>query len=80
MASLLKLLQVTVWILKVMVDTGITNREIAIVIEYKATRSVILLINEKSSGVFIEMLSRKPKSIPPVVVSKALSLSLTIVS
>jgi hypothetical protein len=51
-----------------------TKREIAIVIEYKATRSVILLINEKLSGLFIEMFRRNPKSIPPVVVSSALFL------
>lgn len=50
--------------------------EIAIVIEYNASRSVILLINEKLSGLFIEMSSRKPKSIPPVVVSSALSLTM----
>ncbi len=49
-----------------------TKRETAIVIEYNATRSIILLINEKFDGGFIEMLSRKPKSIPPVVVSNAL--------
>src|ERR687891_2635728 len=53
-----------------------TKREIAIVIEYNATRSVILLINEKLSGLFIEIFKRNPKSIPPVVVSSALSLTM----
>jgi hypothetical protein len=43
------------------------------VIEYKATRSVILLIEEKPSGAFIEISSRNPKSVPPVVVRSALS-------
>jgi hypothetical protein len=38
-----------------------TKREIAIVIEYNATKSVILLIVEKLSGGFIEISSRNPK-------------------
>ena len=42
-------------------------------IEYKTTSSVILLIEEKPSVTFIEISSRNPKSIPPVLVSSELS-------
>jgi hypothetical protein len=54
-----------------------TNSKIAIVIEYNATSSVILLINKNfRECLFIEMVGRNPKSIPPVLVSRALFLTI----
>jgi len=50
-----------------------TKREIAIVIEYNSIRSVILLVNEKFSGVFIEIFSYRSTSISrgPMSISNA---------
>jgi len=50
-----------------------TNNEAATVMEYRATRRVILSINTKFSGTVMAIFNRNPKRIPEKVLSSALS-------
>lgn len=56
--------------------TGMTNSDIAIVIDVMATSNVTLFTSGNSSGWFMEISSRKPKRIPENVVKRALSLTI----
>ena len=53
-----------------------TNRDAAMVIEYKAIIVTIMSIRLKLRGVFTDIFSKNPKSIPEKVVSSALSFSM----
>ena len=53
-----------------------TNNEAATVMEYRATRRVILSINTKLSGTVTAIFNRNPKRIPEKVLSSALSFKI----
>lgn len=53
-----------------------TNNEAATVVEYRATRRVILSINTKFSGTLMAIFNKNPKRIPEKVLSSALSFNI----
>jgi hypothetical protein len=53
-----------------------TNNEAATVMEYSATRRVILSINTKFSGTVIAIFNKNPKRIPEKVLRSALSFKI----